>query len=422
MNKILAYSTLAIITISLFFAGCASQQTNLDEFEVVLTIDQFERAKGIVGEEYINLKINEGKIKRLEDLYYVDLAFKGSRRYYDFNMMIIDPSTERELLSDVKTPQNREYSRNYLEYRGFSEEQIITILNTLIARDSFTKANLNEIIVNVITTQAQSEERQQLYRSYLERLPPRVSDFMEIRFPQPTTDAMNLANSFLKIFDKNKFLVDKLSGSTFEYSLDGNDITIILQNPVERSYYIDKGRDGIIDKWLRYTSGVLSEEYWNLNRQGGFEIKKIYQYDAQVWRNFSNFKREFRNTGEYPITTDFYKECVLYDYKDSGEYDILIGVINGPFVYIHHGTDKYYPFEALIDFYQHNRDTSDIHFLYDQFGVRNRGWMYIDPEVPETEITNAKIEEKAIILNEIIRLLMDNEILVPSAPEGRSNS
>lgn len=414
MNKIVAYSTLALIVASLLFTGCTSQKSNLEEFEAVLTADQFQNAKSIVGEEYINTKINEGKIKKVGDLYYVDLAFKGSRRYYDFNMMIIDPSTEREFLSDVKTPQNLEYCRNYLRYRGFSEDQSIRILNTLIARDSFTKTTFNEIIVNVLTTQAQSEERQQLYSNYLERLPPRVSDFMKIKFPQPTTEALNLANSFINIFDKNPFLIDRLSNSTFEYTLSGNSITIILQNPVERSYYVDEGRDGVIDKWIKYEAGVVSEEYWNLNKQGGFEIKKIYQYDSQVWRNFSNFKREFRNTGEYPITTDFYKECILYDYKDRGEYDIIIGVINSEFVYIHHGTDKYYPFEALIDFYQHNNSSSQIHFIYDQFGIRNRGWRYIDPEVPENEVTDARIEEKATILNEVINLLMDNKILVPT--------
>ena len=422
INKILAYSTLAIITISIFFIGCTTQKSNLDEYEAKLTIDEFEKAKNIVGEVYINQKINEGKIKRVGDFYYVDLAFKGSRRYFDFNMLVIDPLTERDLVSDLKTPENLDFCRNYLKYRGFPEGQNIEILNTLISKDSFTKTTLNEIILSVITTQSQSKERQELYNSYLKKLPPTVSDFMQIKFPQPSTDAINLADLFLKIFDKNKFLIDSVAQSDFEYNMTSASITLIMQNPFEKSYYIDEGKDGVLDKWSRYLSGSLSEEYWNLDKQNGFEVKKIYQYDAQVWRNFSNFEKEYRNTGEYPITTDFYKECVLYDYKGDGEYGIIIGVISGPYVYKHYGADKYYPFEAVIDFYAGKTNISDINFLYDQFGIRNKGWIYVDPDLLESEATDAKIEEKGKILDEVVRLLMDQNILIPTIQEDRPNA
>jgi len=422
INKILAYSTLAIITISIFFIGCTTQKSGLEEYEGKLTIEDFEKAKGIVGEVYITQKINEGKIKRVGDFYYVDLAFKGSRRYFDFNMLVIDPLTERDLVSDLKTPENLDFCKNYLKYRGFPEDQNIVILNNLISKDSFSKTTLNEIILSVITTQAQSKNRQELYASYLKKLPPTVSDFMQIKFPQPSTDAINLADLFLKIFEKNKFLVDSVAQSDFDYNMTSTSITLIMQNPFEKSYYIDEGKDGVLDKWSRYLSGSLSEEYWNLDKQNGFEVKKIYQYDAQVWRNFSSFEKEYRNTGEYPITTDFYKECVLYDYKEDGEYDIIIGVIIGPYVYKHYGADKYYPFEAVIDFYAGKTNISDINFLYDQFGIRNKGWIYIDTDLPETEATDAKIEEKGKILDGVVRLLMDQNILIPTVPEDRPNA
>ena len=350
ITKILTYLTLAIITISILFTGCTSQSSNLEEYEARLSIEEFEKSKGIVGESYITQKINEGKIKKVGDLYYIDLAFKGSKRYYDFNMLVIDPSTDRELTSDLKTPENLDFCRNYLKYRGFPEDQNIAILNNLISKDSFTKTALNEIILNVITTQAQSKERQELYNSYLNKLPQKVSDFMKINFPQASTDAINLADLFLKIFEKNKFLIDVVTESDFGYEMTTENIAITLQNPFEKSIFLDQGKDGVLDKWDRYTSGTLSEEYWNLDKQGGFEVKKIHKYDSQVWRNFSNFKKEYINAGEYPITTDFYKECVLYDYKRDGEYGIIIGVIIGPYVYKHYGTDKYYPFEAVIDF------------------------------------------------------------------------
>jgi len=422
INKILTYSTLTILIISIFSLGCTTQKSDLEEYEAKLTIDEFEKAKGIVGEAYINQKINEGKIKRVEDIYYVDLAFKGSRRYFDFNMLVIDPLTERGLVSDLKTPENLDFCRNYLKYRGFPEDQNIVILNNLISKDSFSKTTLNEIILSVITTQAQSKERQALYNDYLKKLPPTVSDFMQIKFPQPSTDAINLADLFLKIFEKNKFLVDNVAQSDFEYNMTSTSITLIMQNPFEKSFYIDEGKDGVLDKWSRYISGSLSEEYWNFDKQNGFEVKKIYQYDAQVWRNFSNFEKEYRNTGEYPITTDFYKECVLYDYKEDGEYDIIIGVITGPYVYKHYGADKYYPFEAVIDFYAGKTNISDINFLYDQFGIRNKGWIYIDSDLPLTEATEAKIEEKGKILDDVVRLLMDKQILIPTVPEDRPNA
>ena len=166
----------------------------------------------------------------------------------------------------------------------------------------------------------------------------------------------------------------------------------------------------------------MSEEYWNLDKQGGFEVKKIHKYDSQVWRNLSNFKKEYINAGEYPITTDFYKECVLYDYKRDGEYGIIIGVIIGPYVYKHYGTDKYYPFEAVIDFYDGKTKTSDISFLYDQFGIRNKGWIYVDPDLPPAESTDAKIEENGKIIDEVVRLLMDQNILIPTVPEDRPNA
>ncbi|GEM_PF-610806 len=422
ITKILTYLTLVIITISIFFAGCTSQSTSLEEYEARLSIEEFEKSKGIVGESYITQKINEGKIKKVGDLYYIDLAFKGSKRYYDFNMLIIDPSTDRELTSDLKTPENLDFCRNYLKYRGFPEDQNIAILNNLISKDSFTKTALNEIILNVITTQAQSKERQELYNSYLNKLPLKVSDFMKINFPQASTDAINLADLLLKIFEKNKFLIDIVTESDFGYEMTTENVTIILQNPFEKSIFLDQGKDGVLDKWDRYTSGTLSEEYWNLDKQGGFEVKKIHKYDSQVWRNFSNFKKEYINAGEYPITTDFYKECILYDYKRDGEYGIIIGVIIGPYVYKHYGTDKYYPFEAVIDFYDGKTKTSDISFLYDQFGIRNKGWIYVDPDLPPAESTDAKIEENGKIIDEVVRLLMDQNILIPTVPEDRPNA
>jgi len=422
INKILAYSTLAIISVMMFSIGCTNQTSDLEEYEAKLTIEEFEKAKGIVGEAYINQKINEGKIKKVGEIYYVDLAFKGSRRYFDFNMLVIDPLTDRDLVSDLKTPENLDFCRNYLKYRGFPENQNILILNNLISKDSFSKTTLNETILTVITTEAQSKERQELYNNYLKKLPPTVSDFMLIKFPQPSTDAINLADLFLKIFDNNKFLITIVAESDFEYEMTTSNITIITQNPFEKSFFVDEGKDGIIDNWARYISGTLSEEYWNLNKQNGFEVKKIYQYDAEVWRNFSNFEKEYRNTGAYPITTDFYKECFLYDYKQDGEYGIIIGVINGPFVYKHYGADKYYPFEAVIDFYGGNTNISDINYLYDQFGIRNKGWIYIDPDLPENEATDSKIEEKGKIIDEVVRLLMDQKILIPTIPEERPNA
>ncbi|NYT03230.1 MAG: hypothetical protein GKC00_00825 [Candidatus Methanofastidiosa archaeon] len=394
----------------------------MGEYEAKLSIDEFEKAKGIVGEAYINQKTSEGKIKRVGDIYYVDLAFKGSKRYFDFNMMIIDPSTDRNLLSDLKTPENLEYCRNYLNYRGFPEGQKNSILNNLISKDSFSKTNLNEIILSVITTEAQSKERQELYNSYLDKLPPKISDFMEIKFPQASTDAINLADLFLKIFDKNKFLIDIVAESDFEYEMTTDSITLIMQDPFEKSFFIDDGKDGVLDRWSRYTSGTLGEDYWNLDKEDGFEVKKIYKYDSQVWKNFSNFEKEYRNTGEYPITTDFYKECVLYDYKKDGEFDIIIGVISGPYVYKHYGADKYYPFEAVIDFYSDKTNVSDINYLFDQFGIRNKGWIYIDPDLPLSEATEAKIEEKGKILDEVVRLLMDQQILIPTIPEERPSA
>ena len=422
INKILAYPTLVLITISIFFLGCTNQSSDLGEYEAKLSIDEFEKAKGIVGEAYINQKTSEGKIKRVGDIYYVDLAFKGSKRYFDFNMMIIDPVTDRELLSDLKTPENLEYCRNYLNYRGFPEDQKNSILNNLISKDSFSKTTLNEIILSVITTEAQSKERQELYKSYLDKLPPKISDFMEIKFPQASTDAINLADLLLRIFDKNKFLIDIAAESDFEYEMTTDSITLIMQDPFEKSFFIDDGKDGVLDRWSRYTSGTLSEDYWNLDKQDGFEAKRIYKYDSQVWRNFSNFEKEYRNTGEYPITTDFYKECVLYDYKKDGEYGIIIGVISGPYVYRHYGADKYYPFEAVIDFYSDKTNVSDINYLYDQFGIRNKGWIYIDPDLPLSEATDAKIEEKGKILDDVVRLLMDQQILIPTIPEDRPNA
>lgn len=422
INKILACSTLTIIIISIFFVGCTSQEIDLDEFEAKLTLEEFEKAKGIVGDVYINQEINEGKIKRVGDFYYVDLAFKGSKRYFDFNMLVIDPLTDRGLVSDLKTPENLDFCRNYLKYRGFPEDQNIEILNNLISKDGFTKSTLNEIILSVITTQAQSKEIQELYNSYLKKLPPKVSDFMQIKFPRASTDAINLADLFLKIFEKNKFLVDNVLESDFEYNMTTTTITVIMQTPFEKSYYIDEGKDGTLDKWNRYLSGTLSEEYWNLDKQNGFEVKKIYQYDAQVWRNFSNFEKEYRNTGVYPITTDFYKECVLYDYTQDGEYDMIIGVIIGPYVYKHYGADKYYPFEAVIDFYAGNTNISDINFLYDQFGIRNKGWIYVDPDLPQNEATDAKIEQNGLLLDGVVRLLMDQKILIPTIPEDRPNA
>ncbi|MFA5559358.1 MAG: hypothetical protein WDA59_07930, partial [Methanofastidiosum sp.] len=143
INKILTYPTLAILIVSIFSVGCTTQKTDLDEFEAKLTIDEFEKAKSIVGEAYINLKTNEGKIKRVGDIYYIDLAFKGSRRYFDFNMLVIDPLTERDLVSDLKTSENLDFCRNYLKYRGFPEDQNIVILNNLISKDSFSKTTLN---------------------------------------------------------------------------------------------------------------------------------------------------------------------------------------------------------------------------------------------------------------------------------------
>ncbi|KYC46307.1 MAG: hypothetical protein APG12_01598 [Candidatus Methanofastidiosum methylothiophilum] len=411
-----------MITISIVFAGCTNQSTSLEEYEVQLSIEELEKAKSIVGDSYINQKINEGKIKRVGDIYYVDLAFKGSKRYFDFNMMIIDPLTDRELVSDLKTPENLDYCRKYLTYRGFPEDQKNSILNTLISKDSFSKITLNETILNVITTQAQAKERQDIYNNYLKRLPPKVSDFMQIKFPQASTDAINLADLFLKIFERNKFLIDIVADSDFDYEMTTSSISLITQNPFEKSIFTDDGKDGMLDTWTRYISGSLSEEYWNLDKQEGFEVKKIYKYDAEVWRNFSNFKKEYRNTGAYPITTDFYKECVLYDYKRNGEYGIIIGVIIGPYVYRHYGADKYYPFEVVIDFYEGKTKTSDINFIYDQFGIRNKGWIYIDPDLPPSESTEAKIEEKGKILDEVVRLLMDKKILVPTVPEDRPSA
>jgi hypothetical protein len=413
---------LVLITISILFAGCTNQSSDLREYEAKLSIEEFEKAKSIVGEAYINQKTSEGKIKSVGDIYYVDLAFKGSKRYFDFNMMIIDPLTDRELLSDLKTPENLEYCRNYLNYRGFPEDQKNSILNNLISKDSFSKTTLNEIILSVITTQAQSKERQELYNSYLDKLPPKVSDFMIIKFPQASTDAINLADLFLKIFDKNKFLIDIVAESDFEYEITTDSITLIMQDPFEKSFFIDDGKDGVLDRWSRYTSGTLSEDYWNLDKQDGFEAKKIYKYDSQVWKNFSNFEKEYRNTGDYPITTDFYKECVLYDYKKDGEYGIIIGVISGPYVYRHYGADKYYPFEAVIDFYADKTNVSDINYLYDQFGIRNKGWIYIDPDLPLSEATDAKIEEKGKILDDVVRLLMDQQILIPTIPEEKPST
>lgn len=411
-----------MIIISILFAGCNNESLNLEEYEAKLSIDEFEKAKGIVGETYINQKVSEGKIKRVEDTYYVDLAFKGSKRYFDFNMLIIDPLTDRDLVSDLKTPENLDFCKNYLNYRGFPEGQKIEILNNLISKDSFTKTAINEIILNVITTQAQSKERQELYDNYLEKLPPKVSDFMKIKFSQPSTDAIGLADLFLRIFENNKFLIDILAESDFDYEINTSSITLIMQSPFEKSFFIDEGKDAILDKWDRYISGTLSEEYWNIDKQGGFEVKKIYGYNAEVWKNFSNFEKEYRNTGIYPITTDFYKECVLYDYQKNGEYGIIIGVIIGPYVYRHYGADKYYPFEVVIDFYGSNTNVSDINFIYDQFGIRNKGWIYVDGDLPASEATDAKIEEKGKILDEVVRVLIDQKILVPTVPEDRPNA
>ncbi len=411
-----------MIIISILFAGCNNESLNLEEYEAKLSIDEFEKAKGIVGETYINQKVSEGKIKRVEDTYYVDLAFKGSKRYFDFNMLIIDPLTDRDLVSDLKTPENLDFCKNYLNYRGFPEGQKIEILNNLISKDSFTKTAINEIILNVITTQAQSKERQELYDNYLEKLPPKVSDFMKIKFSQPSTDAIGLADLFLRIFENNKFLIDILAESDFDYEINTSSITLIMQSPFEKSFFIDEGKDAILDKWDRYISGTLSEEYWNIDKQGGFEVKKIYGYNAEVWKNFSNFEKEYRNTGIYPITTDFYKECILYDYQKNGEYGIIIGVIIGPYVYRHYGADKYYPFEVVIDFYGSNTNVSDINFIYDQFGIRNKGWIYVDGDLPASEATDAKIEEKGKILDEVVRVLIDQKILVPTVPEDRPNA
>lgn len=422
ISKLLLYFTLATIIISIFFAGCNEQNTKLEDFEAKLTVADFDKGKIVVGEEYINKKINEGKIKKVGDFYYVDLAFKGSKRYYDFNMLIIDPDAERELVSDLKTPENLEYCRNYLNYRGFPEDQKNTILNNLISKTSFTKKNLNEIIVSVITTQAETKEKQEVYTTYLNKLPPNVSDFMQIKYPQPSNEAIAMADLLLKIFNNNKLLKDNVVQSDFEYNVSGNDITLVMETPFEKSYYTDYGKDAIIERWSRYLSGELGEDYWDLDKDGIFEIKKIYKYDSNVWKNFSNFEKEYRNTGEYPITTDYYKECVLYDYKKDGSYGIIIGVIAGANVYKNYGSDKYYPFEAVIDFYSGKTNVSDINYLYDQFGTRNKGWIYIDPDLPEAEATESKIEEKGKIIDEAVRLLMDQRILVPTVPEEKPNA
>lgn len=422
ISKILSFFTLTVIIISLFLTGCNQGNTKIEDFEAKLSLEDFDKAKGIVGEEYINKKINEGKIKRVGDQYYVDLAFKGSRRYYDFNMLVIDPDTGRDLVSDLKTPENLDYCRNYLNYRGFPEDQKNTILNNLISKDSFSKVSLNEIVLSVITTQAQTKEIQQEYTTYLNKLPPNVSDYLQIKFPQPSNEAIIMADLLLRIFDNNKLLKDNVVQSDFEYNESTSSITLVMETPFEKSYYTDNGKDAVIDRWSRYLSGSLAEDYWNLDKDNIFEVKKIYLYDSNIWKNFSNFEKEYRNTGEYPITTDYYKECVLYDYKKDGSYGIIIGVISGHNVYKNYGSDKYYPFEAVIDFYGGKTNISDINYLYDQYGTRNKALVYIDPELPETEATDAKIEDQGKIVDEIVRLLMAEGILVPTVPEEKTNA
>jgi len=411
-----------MIIVSLFLSGCNDKNPNLDDFEGKLTLDDFDKGKAIVGEEYINKKINDGKIVRVGDFYYIDLAFKGSRRYYDFNMLVIDPDTTRGLVSDLKTPENLEFCRNYLRYRGFPEDQKNTILNNLISKESFTKIALNEIILSVITTQAETKERAELYTTYLNKLPPNVSDFMQIKFPQASNEAISMADLLLRIFENNQAIKNNVAQSDFDYNISGSSITLILENPFEKSYYTDDGKDAVIDRWSRYLSGKLAEDYWNLDKDGIFEVKKIYQYDSNIWRNFSNFEKEYRNTGEYPITTDYYKECVLYDYKKDGNYGIIVGVLSSYNVFKNYGSDKYYPFEAVIDFYGAKTNVSDINYIYDQFGTRNKGWIYVDPDLPVTEATEQKIEQNGQIIDVVVRLLMDEGILVPTVPESKPTS
>jgi len=76
----------------------------------------------------------------------------------------------------------------------------------------------------------------------------------------------------------------------------------------------------------------------------------------------------------------------------------------------------------VIDFYGAKTNVSDINYIYDQYGTRNKGWIYVDPDLPVTEATEQKIEQNGQIIDVVVRLLMDEGILVPTVPESKPTS